>query len=122
MGLDRVLLAMEGEGLAVPAPRSPRCFVVAIGDDARARGAALVQDLRTAGISVATAFEERPLKAQLKMADRAGAAFAAILGERELERGVVTLRRLHDGVQKTVEMAAVAEWLSRLDDETGEEP
>ena len=121
MGLDRVLLAMEGEGLHAPAPRSPRCYVVAIGDDARARGTALVQDLRTAGISAAAAFEERPLKAQLKMADRAGAAFAAILGDRELERGVVTLRRLHDGVQKTVEMAAVAEWLSRLHDETGEE-
>jgi len=106
----------------VPAPRSPRCFVVAIGDAARARGTALVQDLRGAGIAVATAFEERPLKAQLKMADRAGAAFVAILGERELELGVVTLRRLHDGVQKTVEMAAVVGWLSRLDDETGEEP
>ena len=96
--------------------------MVAIGDDARARGAALVDELRAAGVSAATAFEERPLKAQLKMADRAGAAFAAILGERELEQGVLTLRRLHDGVQKTVEMAEVVRWLTRLDDETGEEP
>jgi histidyl-tRNA synthetase len=122
LGLDRVLLAMDGEGRPVPAPRSPRCFVVAIGDDARARGAALVEELRAAGVSAATAFEERPLKAQLKMADRAGAAFAAILGERELESGALTLRRLHDGVQKTVPMAEVAGWLARLDDETGEVP
>ena len=42
-------------------------------------------------------FEDRPLKAQLKMADRAGAAYAAIVGERELEDGTVTLRRLVDG-------------------------
>jgi histidyl-tRNA synthetase len=122
LGLDRVLLAMDGEGRPVPAPRSPRCFVVAIGDDARARGAALVEELRAAGVSAATAFEERPLKAQLKMADRAGAAFAAILGERELGSGALTLRRLHDGVQKTVPMAEVAGWLARLDDETGEVP
>ena len=38
------------------------------------------------------------------MADRAGAAFAAILGERELAEGAVTLRRLADGVQETIAM------------------
>ena len=119
MGLDRVLLAMEGEGLAVPAP--PIAAVLRGRDRRRGPRARrrLVEELRAAGVSAATAFEERPLKAQLKMADRAGAAFVAILGERELEQGVVTLRRLHDGVQKTVEMAEVARWLTRLDDETG---
>ena len=59
-------------------------------------------DLRTEGISAAGSYEERPLKAQLKMADRAGAAFVAILGEQELADGTVTLRRLVDGVQKSV--------------------
>ena len=94
--------------------------MIALGDDARARAAALVEEIRAAGVSVATAFEERPLKAQLKMADRADADFAAILGARELEQGVLTLRRLHDGVQKTVAMADVVRWLTRLDDDTGE--
>ena len=36
------------------------------------------------------------------MADRAGAAYAAIVGERELEAGTVTLRRLDDGEQEDV--------------------
>jgi histidyl-tRNA synthetase len=36
------------------------------------------------------------------MADRAGAAHAAIVGERELEAGTVTLRRLEDGLQEDV--------------------
>ncbi|HET9671220.1 MAG TPA: His/Gly/Thr/Pro-type tRNA ligase C-terminal domain-containing protein, partial [Actinomycetota bacterium] len=48
------------------------------------------------------AFEDRPLKAQLKMADRTGASYAAIVGERELAAGVVTLRRLADGSQQEV--------------------
>ena len=37
------------------------------------------------------------MKAQLKMADRAGAEFVAIIGEQELAGGAVTLRRLADG-------------------------
>ena len=115
MGLDRVLLAMEGEGLAVPPARTPRCFVVAIGDDAREVSAALLGELRTAGLSAVDSLEARPLKAQLKMADRAGAEFAAIVGERELDEGACTLRRLADGVQKTVPRADVVGWLTRLD-------
>ena len=55
------------------------------------------------------------MKAQLKMADRAGAAFVAIVGEHELANGTVTLRRLVDGVQKSVPTADVATWLTRLD-------
>jgi histidyl-tRNA synthetase len=120
MGLDRVLLAMEGEGMPLPPPRTPQCFVVTIGDEAQAEGGRLVSSLRDAGVPAIRAFEERPLKAQLKQADRAGAAFAAIIGERELAEEVVTLRRLADGIQKTVPTGDVARWLSRLDDWTQE--
>ena len=115
MGLDRVLLAMEAEGVDAQGPRGPHCFVVAIGDDARAAGRSLIDSLRDAGIPATGSHEERPLKAQLKMADRSDAAFVAILGERELADGTVTLRRLADGVQKVVPTADVVGWLSRLD-------
>jgi histidyl-tRNA synthetase len=102
MGLDRVLLAMESEGVAMPAPRTPQCFVVAIGSEGRTAGRRLVSDLRDAGVSAVRSFEDRPLKAQLKMADRAGASYVAILGEREVAEGIVTLKRLDDASQHTV--------------------
>ena len=116
MGLDRVLLAMEAEGLALPPARTPSCFVVALGESARDAGSTLVDELRIAGIATTQALEDRPLKAQLKMADRAGAVFTAIIGEREVADGVVTLRRLVDGVQKEVPRGDVARWLTRLED------
>ena len=53
---------------------------------AAAAGRTLLAELCATPASRGRAFEERPLKAQLKMADRAGAAYAAILGERELPR------------------------------------
>lgn len=118
MGLDRVLLAMEGEGVGIPAPRGLHCFVVAVGEEARAAAAAFVSELRNAGLPAATAFEERPMKAQMKMADRAESSFVAIFGERELVDGVVTLKRLVDGIQKTVPASDAVGWLTRLDDWT----
>ena len=112
MGLDRVLLAMENEGLAPPPARVLRCFVVTIGERGRRVGGSLVRGLRDADVPAGAAYEDRPMKAQLKMADRAGAEFVAILGEHELADDTVTLRRLADGVQKTVPAGDVVRLLS----------
>jgi histidyl-tRNA synthetase len=108
MGLERVLLALVDEGVRPPVEPPLAVFVVALGDEARSAGSALVSDLRGAGVSADTAYEERPLKAQLKMADRGEARFAAIIGSDELAAGTVSLRRLEDGTQETVALAEVA--------------
>jgi histidyl-tRNA synthetase len=115
MGLERILLAMEGEGAPMPPQRAPRCFVVTLGEEAAAAGGALVEELRAAGVPTAAAFEDRPLKSQLRMADRAEAEFVAIVGERDLREGTVTIKRLVDGVQKSIPRDEVASWLARLD-------
>jgi histidyl-tRNA synthetase len=47
------------------------------------------------------------------MADRSGAEHAALLGDRELREGIVTMRRLSDGEQETVPRGEVVGWLSR---------
>ncbi|MGH2680508.1 MAG: histidine--tRNA ligase [Actinomycetota bacterium] len=108
MGLERVLLAIEQEGLRAPEEPGLAAFVVGVGEAGRARALALTWELRAAGLAADAAFEDRPLKAQLKMADRSGATYAAIVGERELEAGTVTLRRLADGTQHEVEAGALA--------------
>ncbi|HEX6400196.1 MAG TPA: histidine--tRNA ligase [Actinomycetota bacterium] len=102
MGLERVLMALADEALDAPTEPELVAYLVGVGDAGRARARELVRELRAAGVAADAAFEDRPLKAQLKMADRAGATFAAIVGERELEAGLVTLRRLSDGSQEEV--------------------
>jgi histidyl-tRNA synthetase len=108
-----MLAAMREEGIDLPAERGIACFVVALGDQAARAAARLVDDLRLAGIPATRAFEDRPLKAQLRMADRAGAAYAVIVGEREIGTGVVTMRRLSDGSQDEVAIGDVVNWLAR---------
>jgi histidyl-tRNA synthetase len=111
MGLDRVLLAMETEGVPVPGARTATAFVVAVGPDAAASASELVGTLRDEGIPAISGMEERPMKAQLKLADRAGAQFAVIVGERELADGVLTVRRLEDGHQEVVPRDEIVGWL-----------
>jgi histidyl-tRNA synthetase len=115
MGLDRVLIAMDSEDVPMPSHRGPHVFVVAIGGGARDARASLVRELRDAGIATASALEERPLNAQLRMADRAGAAYAAIIGEQEVRAGTVTLRDMSEGGQEEVPRDDVVNWLSRTD-------
>jgi histidyl-tRNA synthetase len=104
---------MENEGVSVPPERVLRCFVVTLGEPGRRAGAELVRELRDAGVPAGAPFEDRPMKAQLKMADRAAAEFVAILGEQELAGNTVTLRRLADGTQKTIPADDVVELLRR---------
>jgi histidyl-tRNA synthetase len=112
MGLERVALALEAEGVVPPEEAALAVYIVAIGDDARDHGRGLLTALRDAAINADMAFEERPLKAQLKLADRARATYAAIVGDREVADGTVTLRRMADGVQETVLAADVVTQLA----------
>jgi histidyl-tRNA synthetase len=112
LGLERVLLVMEKQRGPLP-PVAGGVFVVAIGDEARRQARALVRELRQAGVPAEASLEDRPLKAQLKMADRTGASVAAIVGEQELRDGVVTVRKMDDGTQEQIEREELVAWLSR---------
>jgi histidyl-tRNA synthetase len=94
-------------------------FVVCLGNAGRAAGRDLVRVLRAAGLSADSAFADRPLKAQLRSADRTGASYAAILGDDEVADSVATLRRLSDGAQERVPLADVVNWLVQRTTVTG---
>ena len=113
LGLERALLAIEREGLEAPRPQATEVFVVALGTDAQQEGRAFVRTLREAGVPTEMTLEDRPMKAQLKQADRSGARFTAIIGEQELASGEATMRRMADGEQERVKRSEVVSWLSR---------
>jgi histidyl-tRNA synthetase len=101
IGLERILIALDAGGARDLGARFG-VFVVTVGPQAFPAGRELVRAFRRAGVPAQMPFEDRPLNAQFRMADRSGAAYAAVLGERELSEGTVTLRRLADGVEETV--------------------
>jgi histidyl-tRNA synthetase len=112
LGLDRTLLAAATEGVDLAGSAGVTCFVVGIGEG-RDRSLEVLRQLRAAGVATDAPFEDRPLKAQLRMADRAGAHYALIIGDREAEDGTVTVRRMDDGEQSTIPATDVASWISQ---------
>jgi histidyl-tRNA synthetase len=114
MGPERVLLALADEGVGPPREAGPTVFVAGIGSG-REAARDLLRTLRDAGVPADALLGERALKAQLKAADRADVAFAAIVGDRDAVAGTATIRRLSDGVQEEVALGDVVNWLARTD-------
>ena len=95
LGVDRTLIAC-GDEETFPAPRlAVDVFVVDTTGGAEAL--ALTAALRAAGIAADRAYENRSMKAQMKVADRSGADVAVIVGTDEVDEGTVTVRPLRGG-------------------------
>lgn len=102
MGIERLLLALEVEGVELPVEGSLDCYVVAVGDEAVKAAVPIVHNLRSEGIQVDKDYQNRKIKAQFKSADRLQAKFVIILGEEELARDVVLLKEMATGEQTEV--------------------
>ena len=97
-GVERILLAAASH----EASTSLDVFFVTLAPEARTLAMRLANTLRSEGFACDLDYAGRSAKGQFRQADRSGAAFAAIIGEDELERGVCTLRDMRSGEERTV--------------------
>ncbi len=102
VGLERVMLAMEMQGLFPDIGERTDAFVVVMGDEARSEGFRLLCELRDAGFSAIMDYAGRSMKSQMKQADKTKARYALILGGDELSKGVVTLRNMESSGQAEI--------------------
>jgi histidyl-tRNA synthetase len=108
IGIERVLLACDAEGSFPVSPVPLDAFVVDTTGGTAARDLTAV--LRGSGLSADRAFDDRSMKAQLKLADRSGAVVALIAGPDEVASGTVSLRPLRTaGDQRAVPVAEVVD-------------
>lgn len=118
LGIERLLVALEKQGIALPVDLSLDCFVVTQTAEAKAAAFRLTDQLRRAGLRAEMDYLDRKMKAQLKAADRYQAKVAAILGESELQNGTVVLKQMTTGQQEEVPLA---EAVSRIAAWTGKQ-
>ena len=111
LGIDRVLLAAQSEGVLKSNQFACDLFVIPLGDSAKGRALPLVQDLRTHGIKTELAFGDRSLKGAMKSADKSGARYVIVLGDAEIESMSVELKRMEDGSTSSVKIASLREIL-----------
>lgn len=111
LGVDRALLALEAEGLKASTGRRVDVYGVPLGADAKRAMVKIVNELRAAGITVDMSYGDRGLKGAMKGADRAGALYALVLGESELEAGTVAVKDLGAHEQQDISLDAVVQHL-----------
>lgn len=102
LSIERLLLALEKQGIQLPTTGGIDCFVVVQTPEAKKVAFVLVDQLRQAGISAEQDYLDRKMKAQLKQADRLEARFTAIIGESELANGTVVVKEMATGEQREV--------------------
>ena len=105
MGLTRVILAMKQEGVEEPQPASPRLYVASLGDAATVEAARIVERLRKDGVYAECDLVGRSLKAQMKYANKIGAAYTLIIGDSEVESGKAMLRDMQNSTQTEVSLS-----------------
>ncbi len=113
MGLERVLMQLDADGVEIPKPDWYEVFVTYMGAN-RPQAFALVQQLRAAGIKADLDHCGRSLKAQFKYANKTGAPVTAVIGDDEAVNGTVKLKRMSDGTEQTVAVSEAAKAILEL--------
>lgn len=109
LGVDRTVLALEAEGIELQLPVTTSVFAVPLGEEARRVLFGVVTELRRAGVAADFAFGGRGLKGAMKSANRSGARFTVVAGERDLSEGNVQLKDMESGEQQAVPLDGIVE-------------
>lgn len=96
MGIERLIMVMEGCGLSLGKDETPLIYIAPIGTERYAEALRLVHNLRKSGISADTDYMDRSLKAQMKYADKIGYPFVLVLGENEAKEGKAVLKDMRN--------------------------
>ena len=107
LGVDRTLLALRAEGRTVADTTRCDVFGVPLGERAKLELAKLAAALRAADVRVDLAYGHRGAKSAMRAADRSGARFALVVGDRDLDAGTVGVKDLSTGQQHDVALGAV---------------
>ncbi|MBI2551999.1 histidine--tRNA ligase [Candidatus Uhrbacteria bacterium] len=102
MGLERVVGFMRALGKTPAPPVVPKIFIAQLGEGARRRALALLQEFRKE-IPVAAAISKDGLKAQLEIANRLGVRYAIIIGQKEIIDKTAIIRDMEAGIQEVVD-------------------
>lgn len=107
IGIERIILAMKNQGIAVDKDKKVPIFFCQLGEAARRKGLAIFEEFRQAGIPVGEAFGKGSLKAQLELANKRSSGTALILGQKEVLDGTIIIRDMDSGAQEIVDVKKV---------------
>ena len=109
MGIERLLLSIENQGIKIKEPKKFDLYIATIGNEADQMAFEIIYRLRRHDIKVEKDYMDRSLKAQLKYANKIEAKYVLILGEEEVIKGIGILKDMETGEQKNLYISTIEE-------------
>ncbi|MFC0522497.1 histidine--tRNA ligase [Pontibacillus salicampi] len=109
MSIERLLMALEAEGIELPIDEKLDCYLATLGDEAKQEAAGIIYKLRQEGIQVDKDYAGKKMKAQFKAADRLKARYVLVLGEEELQNNQINVKNMETGEQNTIAIQEVVQ-------------
>ncbi len=113
VGMERILLALEEEGLKQQ-DAGLHVYVAVISKEANPLAGKVIRDLRKSKISCDRDYMDRSLKAQLKQADRFNASLTLFLGGEEMQQGRANIKVMATGEQLEISMEVIVEKINEM--------
>ncbi|MCG2428466.1 histidine--tRNA ligase [Staphylococcus epidermidis] len=104
LSIERLLMALDEEGISLDVSEDFDLFVVTMGEDADRYAVKLINDLRRNGIKVDKDYLNRKIKGQMKQADRFNAKYTVVIGDQELENNEIGVKNMISGETENVQL------------------
>lgn len=113
IGIERLILRIKELNIPLKGDKNDHIFLAQLGEQARRKMFILFEEMRRSGFSVRQAFTKDSLKAQLEEANRIGARFSLILGQKELMDGTIIIRDMESGTQEVIDYKKINQEIGR---------
>ena len=113
-GIERIIMAMKKQGIKIEESKNIPVFLAQIGDFAKRKSLKLLDEFRRAKIGVAESFGRDSLKAQLNRADKLGARYTLIIGQKEALENTIIIRNMENGKQEIVKLEKTVEKVKEM--------
>ncbi len=104
LGMERLMLVLEAQKIQMPAPPTCEVYIASMGEAAGREAFRLVNELQHSGVAAACDLCARGLKAQMKYANKIGAAFTLVLGDNELAQKSAKIKNMKTGEEKPISL------------------
>jgi histidyl-tRNA synthetase len=114
LGIERLLLTLEANGVVIPEPEGVDVFIAILGENGKKYGLSLLRELRRQGLRAEVDLLARNFKGQFKYSDRLNSRYTVMIGDNELEEGRLTIKDMSNSEQRTVDINVIMDELVKI--------
>lgn len=104
MGIERFLIALADEEIELVEAQPLDIYGISLSEKSAKKMLEIIHRLREVGYRADLDLGQRSLKAQFKSADRTQAKIILILGDDELEQGIINVKNTNDKTQESIKL------------------